>query len=357
MTARPIVISIVMHCVVAVLAVIGLPSLSRDLPQDMPLVVMEVVQTVPETNLIEGNKQSTAKQEETPTTKRKQPAPPPKPPAPKLAAPPPSPPKPAPEPPSEPKPQKSAAEAEVIPEKPVAKPKLSTAEAVTAPKARPQPVPKSLPMPKPKREKKQASAPQPPAPKPALEKPAKPVKKPNHDALAARVNKLVKDDKNREDAANGILQNLAKAKQQAEDAEKKRKEQERKQKSDDLMKSLTAVAGNAQQAPKPPRDMQIGVDVMDRLRLHLKDYWNPPAGAVGSDTHIVDIIVVIDGESNVVRADIKNKLRMASDKYFEVAALAAQRALIEGSPLPIPHSNTGQQREFIFEFDPAYMSR
>jgi len=117
------------------------------------------------------------------------------------------------------------------------------------------------------------------------------------------------------------------------------------------------VAGNAQQAPKPPRDMQIGVDVMDRLRLHLKDYWNPPAGAVGSDTHIVDIIVVIDGESNVVRADIKNKLRMASDKYFEVAALAAQRALIEGSPLPIPHSNTGQQREFIFEFDPAYMSR
>ncbi len=61
MTARPIVISIVMHCVVAVLAVIGLPSLSRDLPQDMPLVVMEVVQTVPETNLIEGNKQSTAK--------------------------------------------------------------------------------------------------------------------------------------------------------------------------------------------------------------------------------------------------------------------------------------------------------
>ena len=61
MTGRPIFISVIMHCLAAVLAIVGLPSLKRDLPEDMPLVVMEIVQTVPETNLIEGNKPSTAK--------------------------------------------------------------------------------------------------------------------------------------------------------------------------------------------------------------------------------------------------------------------------------------------------------
>ena len=49
------------------------------------------------------------------------------------------------------------------------------------------------------------------------------------DNLAAQVNKLVKDEQKRKQAATGVLQNLAKVKSQAEEAEKKRKEQERKQ--------------------------------------------------------------------------------------------------------------------------------
>ena len=67
MTGRPIFISVIMHCFAAVLAIVGLPSLKRDLPEDMPLVVMEIVQTVPKTNLIEGNRPSTAKEEKEPT--------------------------------------------------------------------------------------------------------------------------------------------------------------------------------------------------------------------------------------------------------------------------------------------------
>ena len=73
MTGRPILISVMMHCLAAVLAIVGLPSLKRDLPEDMPLMVMEIVQTVPETNLIEGNKPSTAKEEKEPTIRKKQP--------------------------------------------------------------------------------------------------------------------------------------------------------------------------------------------------------------------------------------------------------------------------------------------
>ena len=127
--------------------------------------------------------------------------------------------------------------------------------------------------------------------------------------------------------------------------------------SDELTKTLSAAAGNAQKAPQPPRNMKIGVDVIDRLRMHLREYWSPPPGAAGNDSLIVDIIVVIDSESNVLKAEIEDRLRMSLDKYFKASALAAQRAMVDSSPLPIPHNSNGQQREFIFEFDPAFMSR
>jgi len=348
MTGRPVVISIILHGLVAVLMAVGLPSLGRDLPEDMPLVVMEIVQTVPETNLVEGNKANTAKEAQEPAIRKLQPSPPPQPPAPKPPAPKPPAPKPEPEAKADPVPPKPAPDTEIIPEKPKAKPKIETAAAVTPPKAPPKPQPKALPKPKPKRPD--------PKPVPAPPKPA-PEKSKAQDDLAAQVNKLVKQEQKRKDAATGVLQNLAKAQMQAEEAEKKRKEQERIEASETLNKTLIAVTGNAQKAPTPPKDMRIGVDVIDRLRLHLRDYWNPPPGAAGNDSLIVDIIVVIDSQSNVLRADIKDRLRMSIDKHFKASALAAQRAMIDSSPLPIPHNSNGQKREFIFEFDPAFMSR
>ena len=51
MERRSLVMSVGLHVSVALLAWIGLPSLKRDLPDEQPLVVMEVVQTVPKTNL------------------------------------------------------------------------------------------------------------------------------------------------------------------------------------------------------------------------------------------------------------------------------------------------------------------
>ncbi len=358
MPGRPIFISVIMHFVAAVLATVGLPSLKRDLPEAMPLLAMEIVQTVPETNLIEGNKPSTAREDKEPTIKKKQPAAPAAKPAPATELLP----KTSAEPELNPKPttKKPSPAAEVIPEKPTAKPKLSKMEPVQAPKAKPRTLPKALPKLKPKRQKVKTptTKPTPPKAPPKKAQTNKPLPKQQaQDNLVAQVNKLVEDEKKRKQAATGVLQNLAKVQHQAKEAEKKRREQERKQASDKLAETLTDAAGNAQKAPKPPRNMKIGVDVIDRLRLHLKDHWSPPPGAAGNDSLIVDIIVVIDSESNVLKADIEDRLRMSLDKYFKASALAAQRAMVDSSPLPIPHNPNGQRREFIFEFDPAFMSR
>ena len=77
MDRRSLIISLGLHVSIAVLAWIGLPSLKRDLPVEQPIVVMEIVQSVPTTNLKEGNKPNTAKQEQKASRTKKPPPPPP----------------------------------------------------------------------------------------------------------------------------------------------------------------------------------------------------------------------------------------------------------------------------------------
>ena len=82
MNPRSFFISIGLHLGIAVLALVGLPSLNRPLPEDQPLVTMEIVQTVPQTNVKEGSEVSTAKQAQQAAQRKIPPPPPPPKPAP-----------------------------------------------------------------------------------------------------------------------------------------------------------------------------------------------------------------------------------------------------------------------------------
>ena len=108
MNQRSFYISIGLHLGVVLLAIVGLPSLNRPLPEDQPLVTLEMVQTVPTTNLDKGDEVNTAKEEQQ-AAKRKQPAPPMPPPKPALTSP---------DILSKPTPRAPDPTAEIIPEKP-----------------------------------------------------------------------------------------------------------------------------------------------------------------------------------------------------------------------------------------------
>jgi len=321
MERRSFLISIGLHISVVVLAWIGLPNLKRDLPEEQPLVVMEMVKSVPETNLSVGDKPSTAKKEQKPT---------------KVKTPPPPPPPPRPKPPA-PKPPQSVEKApdqkaEVLPEKIVKTPKSKPAVAQPA-------VP---PKPKPK-QKAQRKA------------PTKLPKSPPQ-----RINKMAQKkakQKQQKQALSGVMQNLAKAKIAAQEAEKARREEQRKQAAENLTNNLTAAAGQAVRAPKKARDAPMGLDDIDRIRQHVSGCWSPPIGTAGADTLIVDIIVTLDRDGRVLTAEVENKLRLGFDATFKVAADEAIRTMSKCSPLPVPPGKYEQWKSFIFRFDPKFLTR
>tara|TARA_X000000950_G_scaffold51306_1_gene60653 strand:+ start:383 stop:889 length:507 start_codon:yes stop_codon:yes gene_type:complete len=168
---------------------------------------------------------------------------------------------------------------------------------------------------------------------------------------------MVKDKKKRADAASGVLQNLAEAQMAAKDAEEARKTQERKVAADTVTKTLSAVAGNAVKAPPKKSLSPVGLDDIARIQQHVSQCWQPPLGAAGNDTLIVDIFVSVDRSGEVQKAVIEDKLRFNLDSYFKASAIAAQRAIVDCSPLPIPPEKYDQLKEFTFAFNPQFISR
>jgi hypothetical protein len=324
MDRRSLIISVGLHVSVAVLAWIGLPSIKRDLPDEQPIVVMEMVQSVPTTNLTPGDKPNTAEKEQKAAKSNKTPPPPP--PAPPRAKPS------APAPVAKPAPKALDPEAEILPQKITSKPKSKPAIA------------------------------QPPAPLKSRPKTAATVKVPKRlpQSPPKRINKLARQkalQKQRKDALNGVMQNLAKARAVSEDAEKKRREKERKKAAETLTSNLTTAAGNAIRAPEKPVVGPLGLSDIDRIRQHVSSCWSPPIGTAGANTLIVDIIVTLDRDGKVLTAEVDNKMRLATDRTFRVAADEAIRTMFKCSPLPVPLDKYEQWKSFIFGFDPKFLTR
>ena len=389
--ARPLAFSAVFHLLVVLAFAIGWPFLSDREPLAQPLVIIDMVDIVPDTNLQSApplEEKQAAPAEEKPAPKIEKASsltpPPPPPPAPAPPPPPPPPPPPAPTPPPPPPPPAPApeapAKAEILPDKKIAAP-------VPRPKARP-----ATPQPT------RVAAPQ-ARPKP----PKRPEKK-----QPARENKLAKKSQQkqkRDEALTGVLQNLAKAQAQRqvrqEDDDRKKKasqtlnealakaaskpkpkpEPEKKPDMADLSKAVQKAAKDpakdradekparktdlatvsqavqqAVRAPQPVRPQKMGINELDRLRNHIAGCWQPPVAAPGAEGLKVDILVQLERDGSVREASIQDARRYRSDRFFKVAADAALRAVLECSPLPLPAEKFDLWKEFIFGFDPRFIA-
>ena len=329
MDRRSLIISLGLHVSIAVLVWVGVPSLKRDLPAEQPIVVMEIVQSVPTTNLNEGDKLNTAKQEQK-AARTKKPPPPPPPAPPKAKPPTPKPPELKP-PTAKPRPKAPDPKAEILPQKVVSKPKLK---------------PKIV---------------QPPATSKVEVKQAAKQRSPRRvpQSPPKRVNKLAQKkalQKQRTEALSGVMQNLVKAKAVAEDAEKKRREKERKEAAEKLTNHLSAAAaGNAMRALKKPIVGPIGLSEKAIVEQHVSKYWSPPAGLSNDGGLIVDIILSIDAKGNVLLAEVDESFGSTSSKRRRIMVEEAIRTIYKASPLPLPleKAELWVGKETIFNFDPS----
>lgn len=372
---RPVLTSVIVHIVVVLVFTMSWSFFEDDRLVAQPLIIVDVVATVPKTNLAPSAKQKSEDVQKA-SASRAAPKPPPAPPVrPKPPAPKPPAPKPVPKPAPKPAPKPDLSETvEILPDKksavdvPLPKPKAKPVEKVDialpvrrpkAPKKPAVPAEKPKPKPKPKPAAKPAPKPEPkPKPKPEV----KPAPKPKADPDAAarlkdRVNKLAKKqkEKDRDQALTGVLQNLAKASATAKPDAPKKKNSEAQ---DNAEATLNAALEQAVQTNEPTQPKPIGMSEIDRLRAHITQFWSPPVGAANAHKLRVTVrIVRPQRDGTVDTVEVENGTRYRTDKVFRVAADAAKRAVLEASPLPLPADKYDQWKDYIiFEFDPSFIS-
>lgn len=328
-------ISVGFHVMVVTAMTITWPAFNKDIELEDPLIIIDMVDVAEITNIASASEGAPQDEVDQDKARPKPPPPPPPPPPPKPKA---DIVEPSPEP--KPTPQIDDSAAEILPDKKTAE----VAKAVARPKPRPTPPKKKEPKPE---------------PKPAAKPKPKPAPKPKPDL--SKINELAQKsqaEKKRKDAANGVLQNLAEI-QKTKEAEKKQAQKIKKQQAkDNVATKLSNVVSKVQtKTDAKPSVTPIGVSELDRLKNHIGSYWNPPSAAAGADLLKVDIFVKLEPDGSVTEARIVENKRYNSDQTYRAAANAALRAVLDASPLPLPREKYELWREFIFGFDPRFISR
>ena len=177
--------------------------------------------------------------------------------------------------------------------------------------------------------------PTPPAPEPdavSLSKP-KPMEKPKPPEVKPKTDPLA-----------SVLKNVEKLKpmEQAKPTDQKPDAQQKPAEAKSLAPSLSE---------------RLTISEEDFLRRQIHQCWNMPVGARDAQNLIVEVIIAVNPDRTVARADIVDKSRMASDSFFRAAAESAVRALYNPrcSPLALPPDKYEQWKVIDFTFDPRDM--
>lgn len=202
--------------------------------------------------------------------------------------------------------------------------------------------------------KKQVKKPAPPKP----EVKAKPVPKLKPEEIALPSKKKVKKVKQKkkkrpkpqpqEDPLASVLKNVAKMKPMAPTPEEVKEAVKRT----DGVESESKIN---QQGPALSDRLTISEE--DALRRQISSCWNMPIGARHAENLVVEVLIEVNQDRTVRRADIVDQMRMSTDSYFRAAAEAALRALRHPrcSPLELPPDQYEQWKTIRFNFDPRDM--
>jgi outer membrane biosynthesis protein TonB len=327
---RSLIASIAFHVALALL-VVGVASLSRDLPvAETPITVEIVTGTAESEPSPLPPKPAPAQAAPKPPRQAATPAPPP--PPPKVE------PKPEAEPEAEPEPPPPAPVAETAPEPPPPPPKTDAPEPESAPEPRKAEA-AAPPAPKPERPKPAPAKPA-EAPEPKREKPvqvAKAEPKPERPPTPPV-------PKQEESDFEALLRSVERTPRRVQAPEKREG------------KGPSAVAGGTGQ-PGRAQVAQINPSVLAAtISRQITPCWNIPVAAQGAGGLRAELNIVMAPDGGVQSVVPVDAARMGNDPVFRAFAESAVRAVRSCSPLKLPPESYQVWRNIIFNFDPSLMT-
>ncbi len=216
------------------------------------------------------------------------------------------------------------------------------------PPAPPQPVPEP-PQRTPPEKPVARAEPAPPAIKPAPPKEKTPEPKPEPAPQIAKVQPKAKPKPPAPTRSfDNILKDLAADQKPVKTAERAREPETVRDKGKEA----------PQQSQIAERATIAELDLLRQMiRQQIGQCWNPPVGARDAEDLIVTVLIRVDPQGVVREATVVDAPLMGLDRYFQAAAEAARRAVLNVNcqPLQLPPDKYEIWKEIRFNFDPSKM--
>ena len=177
-------------------------------------------------------------------------------------------------------------------------------------------------------------------------------------SLVERPNKLAQksQQKERAEAMNGVLQNLAQASlaKKADETKKAQKKQDKLA----MANQLSAAVGEAIRAPESTSVLPLGMSEIDRLLNHISRCFVLPPGATEElAEQVVDVDLEMRRDGSVEKITFVDNGRLTSDRNYRIVALAARRAVLDCQPLPLPADKYESWKMLLIGFNSTFMQR
>jgi hypothetical protein len=236
------------------------------------------------------------------------------------------------EPKPEPKPETTAKEVAPKPEPPVEKAKVEPEPPTPEPEPEPEP-PKPEAKPEPEPPPPPPEAVPEPEPEVAIKTPPKPRKRPEIKKAPPKKH----EPKPKPDQLASILRNVERLKQKAEPTPQ---EQPKAEQPGPVSRQVSAFERN---------------DMVRAIQQQVASCWRLDPGAKKAEDMVIEILVILNPDGSLQRADVVDVARMSRDGYFRSAAENARRAIYKCSPFRLPPRKYQVWRELTLRFNPREM--
>ena len=157
-------------------------------------------------------------------------------------------------------------------------------------------------------------------------------------------------NKQKENLAKGILNTLTKPKKKVENSKKVEKEHN----NTEILKKIKKIAGNSNRQVQQT-EIKLSITDINKIQNHVKKFWNV-SYAASEVKMVITLKIRTSVDGSVKSVIIYDKNLYQKDKFYRATADTARRAVLDSSPLPLPKGKEKKFSNFLFDFDPSFIS-
>ena len=158
-------------------------------------------------------------------------------------------------------------------------------------------------------------------------------------------------NKQKENLAKGILKTLTKSEKKFEN---NNKDQKKKRDNSEILKAIKKIAGNSNRQVQQT-EINLTITDINKIQNHVKKFWNV-SYAASEVKMVITLKIRLSVDGSVKSVKIYDKNLYLRDKFYRATADAARRAVLDSSPLPLPKGKEKKFENFLFDFDPSFIS-